>query len=166
MGVAKFLCLNGLTGIAGLALASHCKLESRAERLLAMCVFFVGIALGSGLILGLSGHLQFWPTLGLQAGVAALAVGVARRDVMFDTIHPQRLWRLFSDRRLRLAMLIVGAAYLYVAFLGIVSEPFAGDELMYHLPLVAAYARDGQITIPSLGHYWNTDLWAYYPGNA
>jgi hypothetical protein len=166
IGIVKFLALNGLTAAAALAFASRARLGSRAERLLAACVLFAGIALASGLALGLTGALRFWPLVSVQAAVAAGAAVVARWNTVVHDIDPRPLARLSAGGLLRAAALLVGAAYLYVVFLGVVSEPFAGDELMYHLPLVAAFAREGRIVVPELGRYWHTDWWVYHPASA
>jgi hypothetical protein len=166
LGAVKFLGLNGLTGVAALALASRCRLSSRAERLLAASVLYVGLALASGLLLGLTGHLTYWWVTVLQAGIAVVAGVGARWQVTRDAVDLRRWPGLVTGRGLRIAALAVGVAYLYVAFVGVVSEPSAGDELMYHLPLVAAFARAGRIVVPALGTYWHTDWWAYHPANA
>ena len=164
--IAKFLALNALTGVAALALASRCGLASRAERLLAACILFTGVALASGFALGLTGTLRFWPLLSLQAAAAMVAGFGARWAVVADTFDQRTLRGLFDDRWLRVGAACVGVAYLYVAVLGLVSEPFSGDALMYHLPLTAAFAREGRIIVPQLGAYWHTDWWAYHPANA
>jgi len=165
-GIVKFLALNGLTTLAALGVASRCSLASRAERLLAVSVLFTGIALATGLALGLVGQLRFWPLLGVQALLAAAAAAGARWPLVMATVHVPRLGRLIRGAPLRTVSSLVGIAYLYVLFLGLVGEPFSGDELMYHLPLVAAFAREGRIVVPQLGRFWHTDWWAYHPAGA
>ncbi len=165
-GIAKFLALNGATTLTALGLASRCGLRSRAERLLAIVVLFVGVALASAMALGLLGQLRFWPLLGVQALIAALAASVARWPIIIETIDLRALPRLIAGAPLRVAAAFVGVAYLHVTFLGVVSEPFAGDELMYHLPLVASFAQEGRIFVPQLGRYWHTDWWVYHPASA
>lgn len=166
VGTLKFLGLNGLTAVAALAIASRCRLGSRAERFLATCVLYVGIALASGLALGLTGHLRFWWVLALQAAIAAPAAVMARWDLVTAMLDPRGLLTIFGNRWLRIAAAVVGIAYTYVGFLGLVGEPFTGDALMYHLPLTAAFAHEGRIVVPQLGKYWHTDWWAYHPANA
>lgn len=165
-GIAKFLALNGLTAVAALAGASRCRLRSRAERLLAAWVLFTGIALASGLALGLVGQLRFWRLLGAQAALAVVAAAVAQWPIVFTTLELRPLRRLIHGAPLRISLALVAIAYLYVVFLGVVGEPFSGDELMYHLPLVAAFARAGRIVVPQLGRFWHTDWWAYHPASA
>lgn len=166
VGTAKFLALNGLTTVAALGMASYCRLAGRAERLLAVFVLFTGLALASGLGLGLAGQLRFWPLLGAQAVLAAVGAALAQWPIAFDTIDLRPLLRLIRGAPLRVAAAFVAIAYLYVVFLGVCGEPFSGDELMYHLPLVASFAHDGRIGVPQLGRYWHTDWWAYHPAGA
>jgi hypothetical protein len=162
-GTAKFLALNGLTAVAALGTASRCRLASQAERLLAASILFTGIALTSGLALGLIGQLRFWPLLGVQAGLAVAAAAAARRPIVFEMLDVPSVTRRIDGAPLRIAVGLVAVAYLYVIFLGLVGEPFSGDELMYHLPLVASFAQAGRIVVPQLGRYWHTDWWAYNP---
>src|SRR5512143_2510931 len=159
-GIAKFLVLNGLTTLTALGVASRCQLASRSERLLAVSVLFTGIALASGLALGLMGQLRFWPLLGAHTLLAAAAAAGARWPIVMATVQVPPLARLVRGAPLRIAVALVVIAYVYVIFLGLVGEPFSGDELMYHLPLVAAFAREGRIVVPQLGRYWHTDWWA------
>lgn len=165
-GIAKFLALNGLTVVAAFGLASRCGLAARAERLLAAAVLFTGIALASGMLLGLCGQLRFWPLLATQAVLAAAVSAVARWPIVLETVEVRPPLRLIDEVPLRVAVALVAVAYLYVAFLGLVSESFSGDELMYHLPLVAAFAHEGRIVVPQLGRFWHTDWWAYHPASA
>jgi hypothetical protein len=165
-GIAKFLALNGLTTLAALGVASRCRLASRAERLLAAAVLFTGIALASGFALGLTGLLRFWPLLGVQAALALAAAAVAEWPIVVATLELRPWWRRIDGAPLRISVALVAIAYLYVVFLGVVGEPFAGDELTYHLPLIAAFARAGRIVVPQLGRFWHTDWWAYHPASA
>ena len=165
-GIAKFLALNGLTTVAALGVASRCQLATRAERLLAVGVLFAGIALASGMVLGLIGQLHFWSLLGAQAVLAAAAASIARWPTAVETVDLRPLPHLIKGVPLRCAVALLSVAYLYVVFLGLVSEPFSGDELMYHLPLVATFAREGRIVVPQLGRFWHTDWWAYHPASA
>ncbi len=165
-GMVQFLALNGLTALAALGLASRCRLAGHAERLLAAAVLFTGIALASGMLLGLIGQLRFWPLLATQLALAATAAAFASWPIVFATLDARPLRRLIAGTPLRVATALVATAYAYVAFLGLVSESFSGDELMYHLPLVAAFAHAGRIVVPQLGRFWHTDWWAYNPANA
>ena len=165
-GIAKFFALNGLTAVAALAVASRCQLSGRAERLLAACVLFTGIALACGMLLGLTGHLSFWPLLGTQAVLAAVVGVTARWALIVETLDPRPLVRRIRGAPLCIAVALLSVAYLYVIFLGLVSEPSSGDELMYHLPLLATFARAGRIVVPQLGRFWHTDWWAYHPAGA
>jgi hypothetical protein len=165
-GILKFLALNGLTTVAALGVTSRCHLPSRAERLLATCILFTGIALASGMVLGLIGQLRFWPILGTQAALAIAATGLAQWPIMLETLRLRPLVQRIEGVPLRIAVALLGVAYLYVVFLGLVGEPFSGDALMYHLPLTAAFAKEGRIVVPQLGRYWHTDWWAYHPAGA
>lgn len=163
---AKFLALNGATVLAACALASRLRFAARSQKLLAACVLAVGIANASGLVLGLLGWLRYGPLLALQAALAALACAFARPREMGAFLDPRPVARLVDGAPQRIALSLLALAYGYSFFLGYVSETFAGDELMYHLPLVAEYARSGHIGIPELGRYWGNRCWAYYPGGA
>lgn len=166
VGAIRFVALNGLTAVAAVALASRCELASRSERWLAAGVLFIGLALASGLSLGLAGWLQYGPLLLMQGALAAAAAAVARWPVAAALLGPYPLRRWLPGTAEHVAALVLGATYLYVVALGLVTEPFAGDELMYHLPIAVEYARQGRIVVPELGRFWNNDLWAYYPGGA
>lgn len=163
---AKFAALNGATVLAACALASRLRFEARSQRLLAAAVLAVGIANASALALGLLGWLYYGPLLAVQAAVAAISCVFARGAEMRAFLDPRPAARLVEGTAQRLALALLAVAYAYSVFLGIVSEAFAGDELMYHLPLVAEYARNGRIVIPELGRYWANHYWAYYPGGA
>jgi hypothetical protein len=165
-GIIKFVALNGLTTVAALGAASRCGLASRAERLLATCVLFAGIALATGLALGLSGQLRFWPLLGTQALLAAIAAALAQWPVVRATLEVRSLSGLITGVPLRIAAVLLGVTYLYIVVLGLISEPFTGDALMYHLPLVATFAREGRLAVPQLGRFWHTDWWVYHPAGA
>jgi hypothetical protein len=164
--IAKFLALNGLTAVAALGLASRFRLAGHAERLLAVAVLFTGIALASGMLLGLIGQLQLWPLLATQFALATTAAAFASWPIVLATLDVRSCRRLITGAPLRLAVALVAIAYVYVSFLGLVSESFSGDELMYHLPLVATFAREGRIVVPQLGRFWHTGWWAYNPANA
>src|SRR5258706_2370509 len=165
-GLARFIALNGATLLAACGIASRLDCETRSQRLLAACVIAVGIANASALALGLAGQLHYGPLLALQLVFAAGAGGWARWRVMADFLDPGSVLRLVEGGSQGAALALLLVAYAYVVFLGCVSDTLAGDELMYHLPLVAAYARDGAITVPELGRYWGNQYWAYYPGGA
>jgi len=166
LGVAKFVGLNGSTFRAACAITSRLRVASPALRLLAACVVALGIANASGLILGLLGLLAYWPLLATQACIAAMACVGARWKVMRAFLDPRPVAALFDGSTQRIALALLVVAYAYAIFLCLVSESFAGDELMYHLPIAAEYARSGGIAIPELGRFWGTRYWAYYPGGA
>jgi hypothetical protein len=166
LSLTKFAALNGATLLAACGFASRLPLQSKAQRLLAVCVLAVGIANLCGLALGLSGMLRYGPVLGSQLVLAAIGAALARWTVVRDFLDPRPLWALVDGPLQRLSLILLAIAYGYALFLGYVGETFAGDDLMYHLPLVAAYARQGSITIPELGSYWCNRFWAYYPGGA
>ncbi len=168
LGAIRFLALSGFTSLAALAGATCFDLRTRAEQLLAAAILWAGIATGSALLLGACGHLNYRALLASQivaslAGLAAARASGTLRRIGRPFRAPSRLG---GGPVLVVAAVAVGGAYAWVAFLGLVTEPFAGDALMYHLPIAAAYAREGRLAVPALGRYWNNDLWAYYPGNA
>ena len=165
-GAIKFLALNGATAVAAVALASRCRFRSRAERLLAAIVCFVGVALATALLLGVVGELRFWPLLVAQVAAAAAAGMLAKWSDVAELKGVFDLRRWFPGPAEQVAAGAVAFAYLYVVFIGLVTGPFTGDELMYHLPIAVEYLRQGRIAVPQLGRYWYNDLWAYYPGNA
>lgn len=165
-GFGKFALLNGVTLLAAIGLASRLRLDSKAERLLAACVLAAGIANATALVLGVTGQLRFWPLLAAQVPFAALAAAVARWRVAVEFLDPRSALALLRGPALRTAAALLAIAYAYALFLGYITEAFAGDALMYHLPLLAEYAREGQIGIPDLGRYWCNRYWAYYPGGA
>lgn len=165
MGLLNFLLLNGATLLVALGLTSRLQRRGLAEQWLAASVLYVAVAVLSATILGVTGHLRFAPLLASQAILAAAVAPFARwRSVAAMLCPGKALRRMETVQRLVLATCAV--AYGYVVLVGIFFEPSAGDSLMYHLPLAAAYAREGRIVIPDLGLYWRADLWAYFPGNA
>jgi len=165
-GLLKFLALNGATVAAGLGLASRLPLASRSERLLAAAVLATGLANASALALGLLGWLSYGPLLATQATAAALGLALARRAEIATLLDPRTLAPLLRGWPLRLSLALVALAYAYAVFLACIGESFGGDELMYHLPLVAEYARTGRIGVPELGPFWANRYWAWYPGGA
>jgi len=165
-GFAKFLALNAATLLAAFTLASRLPFTARSQRLLGAGVIAVAISNATGLLLGLSGSLRYGPLLASQVALAALGCFSARWRVMLEFLDPRCVVRIVETRLQWAALGLLAIAYAYAMFLGFVSETFAGDELMYHLPLVAEYARAGAITVPQLGRYWCNEFWAYYPGAA
>jgi len=168
VGAIRFIALGGFTSMAAVAAAACFDLRTRSEQLLAAGVLWVAIATVSALALGMTGNLRYDALLASQITVAGAALAAARASRSLARI-PRLFWPLPplpATAFLRAAVVAVGGTYAWVAFLGFVTEPFSGDALMYHLPIAVAYAREGRVTVPELGRYWNADLWAYYPGGA
>ena len=165
-GAARFLALNGATTAAAVAIASRCQLPSRAERLLAVAVVFVGLVLATALGLGISGHLRFWPALLLHTAIAVCVCLTTTRAAVVDALRWPPVREIFRGPLQRSAAVLVALAYVHVVLIGLLVAPFPGDALMYHLPLIAAYAHTARVVVPALGRYWNTDVYAYFPGNA
>lgn len=163
-GLARFACLAAVTVAAGSAFVARFPLRSRAEGVLAAMVSTTAVALLAAFATGLGGTLRYEPLLAVSGVVGVLGfVGTGSWRVFRRASKPAR--GNFGGLEL-LGIASVFLSYGYVVFLGSITPPFAGDALMYHLPIVAEYATEGRIVVPRLGRLWNTDLWAYYPGNA